>query len=49
VGANLDLACLGTTFETVIDSGLFDLFADEERRRFLPSLAAVLRPGRTIF
>jgi len=43
----LDLACLGTTFETVIDSGLFHLFTDEERRRFLPSLAAVLRPGGT--
>jgi 2-polyprenyl-3-methyl-5-hydroxy-6-metoxy-1,4-benzoquinol methylase len=45
----LDLACLGTTFETVIDSGLFHLFTDEERRRFLPSLAAVLRPGGTYF
>lgn len=45
----LDLACLGTTFETVIDSGLFHLFTDEERHRFLPSLAAVLRPGGTYF
>ena len=45
----LDLACLGTTFEAVIDSGLFHLFTDEERRRFLPSLAAVLRPGGTYF
>lgn len=45
----LDLACLGTMFETVIDSGLFHLFTDEERRRFLPSLAAVLRPGGTYF
>jgi 2-polyprenyl-3-methyl-5-hydroxy-6-metoxy-1,4-benzoquinol methylase len=45
----LDLACLGTTFEAVIDSGLFHLFTDEERRRFLPSLAAVLRPGGIYF
>jgi len=45
----LDLACLGRTFETIIDSGLFHLFTDEERRRFLPSLAAVLRPGGTYF
>jgi cyclopropane fatty-acyl-phospholipid synthase-like methyltransferase len=43
----LDLACLGTTFDTVIDSGFFHLLTDEERVRFLPSLAAVLRPGGT--
>lgn len=42
-----DLACLGTTFDTVIDSGFFHLLTDEERVRFLPSLAAVLRPGGT--
>ena len=41
----LDLACLGTTFETVIDSGLFHLLTDEERRLFLAGLAVVLRPG----
>ena len=29
------LACLGTTFETVIDSGLFHLLTDEERHCFL--------------
>jgi hypothetical protein len=45
----LDLACLGTTFETVIDSGLFHLFTDEERRLFLTGLAVVLRPGGTYF
>ena len=45
----LDLACLGTTFETVIDSGLFNLFTDEERRLFLAGLAVVLRPGGTYF
>src|SRR6478672_1651583 len=45
----LDLACLGTTFETVIDSGLFHVFTDEERSRFVASLAAVLRPGGSYF
>lgn len=40
-----DLACLGTTFDTVIDSGFFHLLTDEERGRFLPSLTAVVRPG----
>src|SRR4029077_3950182 len=45
----LDLACLGTTFETVIDSGLFHLLTDEERRLFLAGLAVVLRPGGTYF
>lgn len=45
----LDLACLGTTFETVIDSGLFHVLTDDERLRFPASLAAVLRPGGTYF
>lgn len=45
----LDLACLGTTFNTVIDSGLFHLFTDLERPRFVSSLAAVLRPGGNYF
>jgi cyclopropane fatty-acyl-phospholipid synthase-like methyltransferase len=34
-------------FDTVIDSGLFHVFSDEERPRFRASLAAVLRPGGT--
>ena len=33
----------------MIDSGLFHVFTDDERLRFLPSLAAVLRPGGTYF
>jgi cyclopropane fatty-acyl-phospholipid synthase-like methyltransferase len=34
-------------FDTVIDSGLFHVFSDEERPRFRASLAAALRPGGT--
>lgn len=45
----LELPCLGTTFDSVIDSGLFHVFSDEERIRFRESLAAVLIPGGTYF
>jgi len=45
----LELPCLGQTFDTVIDSGLFHVFSDEERIRFRESLAAVLVPGGTYF
>src|SRR5215470_13071931 len=41
----LDLGRLGMTFDTVIDSGLFHVFSDEERPRYVASLASVLRPG----
>jgi SAM-dependent methyltransferase len=45
----LELRCLGKTFDTVIDSGLFQVFSDEDRIRFRESLAAVLLPGGTYF
>jgi SAM-dependent methyltransferase len=41
----LALEELGRTFETVIDSGLFHVFPDHERPRYVASLAQVLRPG----
>ena len=41
----LDLGDLRRRFATVIDSGLFHTFSDEERVRFARSLAAVLAPG----
>jgi SAM-dependent methyltransferase len=41
----LSLDELGRTFATVIDSGLFHTFDDEERVRYARALAAVLRPG----
>jgi cyclopropane fatty-acyl-phospholipid synthase-like methyltransferase len=41
----LDLATLGRTFDTVIDSGVFHVFSDEDRARYVASLASVLRAG----
>ena len=41
----LDLARLSLTVDTVIDSGVFHVFGDVDRARYVTSLAAVLRPG----
>jgi SAM-dependent methyltransferase len=41
----LDLGRLGETFDTVIDSGVFHVFSDEDRPRYVGSLAGVLRDG----
>jgi cyclopropane fatty-acyl-phospholipid synthase-like methyltransferase len=41
----LNLGELGLTFDTVIDSGVFHVFDDADRARYVTSLAAVLRPG----
>jgi SAM-dependent methyltransferase len=41
----LDLGRLGLTADTVIDSGLFHLFDDDDRARYVASLASVLRPA----
>jgi SAM-dependent methyltransferase len=41
----LDLGPLGLTADTVIDSGVFHVFGDADRARYVASLAAVLRPG----
>ena len=43
------LQSLGRTFGTVIDSGLFHTFSDEEREKFAKSLDAVLRPSGTYY
>jgi SAM-dependent methyltransferase len=45
----LNLAELGLTFDTVIDSGLFHVFDDESRARYVTSLASVLRPGGRLY
>jgi len=44
-----ELHTLGRTFDTVIDSGLFHVFSDEERLLFVDNLAAVIRRGGTYF
>ena len=41
----LDLARLHFTADTVIDSGVFHVFGDQDRARYVASLAAVLRPA----
>ncbi|MGZ4863793.1 MAG: class I SAM-dependent methyltransferase [Halobacteriota archaeon] len=45
----LDLHNLGRVFDTIIDSGLFHVFSDEERPLFVTSLASVLRSHGTYF
>jgi SAM-dependent methyltransferase len=45
----LSLGDLGLTFDTVIDSGLFHVFDDDSRARYVASLAAVLRPGGHLY
>ena len=36
---------LGERFETVLDSGLFHVFEDDARARYVEALAAVVAPG----
>ncbi len=43
----LDLASLGRQFDTVLDSGLFHVFDDRDRARFVESLRAAMTPGAT--
>ena len=39
------LDTLGKTFDTILDSGLFHVFDDDARIRYVGALHAVLRPG----
>ena len=41
----LRLADLGEQFDTVMDSGLFHIFSDEDRPRFIASIGAVMSTG----
>jgi cyclopropane fatty-acyl-phospholipid synthase-like methyltransferase len=41
----LHLAELGETFDTLIDSGAFHVFSDDDRPEYVASLASVTRPG----
>jgi cyclopropane fatty-acyl-phospholipid synthase-like methyltransferase len=36
-------------FDNVIDSGLFHVFSDEDRRRYVEGLAAIMKPGGRLF
>jgi len=45
----LHLERLGESFDTVIDSGLFHVFDDADRARYITSLAAVIEPGGSYY
>ncbi len=49
VGNALNLSIPNRQFDTVIDSGLFHVFSDEERPRLREGLERMLRPGGTYF
>lgn len=49
VGDALDLAALGEEFDTVVDCGLFHVFDDASRARYVESLSKVVRPGGHIY
>lgn len=45
----LKLADHPECFDTVIDSGLFHVFSDEDRLRYVDGLASVLKPGGQLY
>jgi cyclopropane fatty-acyl-phospholipid synthase-like methyltransferase len=45
----LALKELPEVFDSAIDSGLFHVFGDEDRRRYVEGLASVLKPGGRLF
>ena len=45
----LDLPGLGGQFDTVLDCGLFHIFEDPDRPRFVASLHGAMRPGGRYF
>ena len=45
----LALQDLPEVFDSVIDSGLFHVFSDEDRKRYVKGLATVLKPGGRLF
>jgi len=45
----LDLPGLGEQFDTVLDCGLFHVFDDDARLRFVAGLGAVVKPGGRYF
>jgi SAM-dependent methyltransferase len=49
VGDALELSGLGTQFDTVLDCGLFHVFDDDDRARFVASLGDAAVPGGRYF
>jgi SAM-dependent methyltransferase len=48
VGDAQDLPSLGERFDTVLDSGLFHVFTDEDRERYVDALDAVVVSGGSV-
>jgi len=49
VGDALNLGQLGATFNASVDSGLFHVFDDDDRVKYVTSLASVIEPGGTCY
>jgi cyclopropane fatty-acyl-phospholipid synthase-like methyltransferase len=49
VGDALDLGAVGAGFDAAIDSGMFHVFGDDDRARYVASLAAALTAGGTVY
>lgn len=45
----LALKNLSDVFDSAIDSGLFHVFSDDDRRRYVEGLATVVKPGGKLF
>jgi SAM-dependent methyltransferase len=45
----LNLGQFGLTFDTVIDSGMFHVFDDDDRVRYVASLGSALEPGGSCY
>ena len=45
----LELGQRGLSFDTVVDSGVFHVFDDEDRARYVASLASLMRAGATCY
>ena len=49
VGDALNLGHFGARFNVSIDSGLFHVFDDDDRAKYVASLASVMKPGGTCY
>jgi cyclopropane fatty-acyl-phospholipid synthase-like methyltransferase len=49
VGDALNLGQLGVEFDVIVDSGVFHVFSDEDRPRYVASLARALHPGGSLY
>src|SRR6185295_13389257 len=45
----LTLTVWSERFDSILDSGLFHVFSDDDRRRYVKGLAAVMKPGGRLF